>query len=132
MKKDVKSKGLNLDDTFSITMELERPLLYDELRNEVYIQEENEKSRKIKNNILKLILGFLIIGIVVFFIWANDSYKPQELAENALVSDSSVQVNVGKFISFTPKNVKPTKGFIFYPGAKVEPEAYAPLCKDAS
>lgn len=130
MKKDVKSKGHNLDDTFSITMELERPLLYDELRNEVYIQEENEKSRKIKNNILKLILGFLIIGIVVFFIWANDSYKPQELAENALVSDSSVQVNVGKFISFTPKNVKPTKGFIFYPGAKVEPEAYAPLCKE--
>lgn len=129
MRKDVKSKGRNLDDTFSITMELEKPLLYDELQNEVYIKEQDEKSKKLKGNILKVILGFFIIGIVGFFIWASQSYKPHEIAKNALISDSLVEVNVGKVISFTPKDIEPTKGFIFYPGAKVDPEAYAPLCK---
>ena len=44
MKDDVKSKGRDLDDTFSITMELERPLLYDELKNEEFIEEEKNKN----------------------------------------------------------------------------------------
>lgn len=126
MKKDVKSKGRDLDDTFSITMELEKPLLYDVLKNETYVEEKENKKNK---NILKIVLGIFIIGIITFFVWVNDTYKPQELAKSALISDSEVEINIDKFISFTPKNVEVTKGFIFYPGAKVEPEAYAPLCK---
>lgn len=126
MKKDVRSKGRDLDDTFSITMELEKPLLYDALNNETYVEEKENKKNK---NILKFILGIFIIGIITFFVWISDTYKPQELANSALISDSEVEVNIDKFISFTPKNVEVTKGFIFYPGAKVELESYAPLCK---
>ena len=125
MKDDVKSKGRDLDDTFSITMELERPLLYDELKNEEFIEEERNKN----NNLIKIITGIIVIGIVSLFIWANDSYKPQELAKEALISDNTVEVKIDKFISFTPKNIEATKGFIFYPGAKVDPESYAPLCR---
>ena len=125
MKDDVKSKGRNLDDTFSITMELERPLLYDELKNEEFIKEEKNKN----NNLIKIITGIIVIGIVGLFIWANDSYKPQALAKEALISDNTVEVKIDKFISFTPKNIEVTKGFIFYPGAKVDPESYAPLCR---
>ena len=125
MKDDVKSKGRNLDDTFSITMELERPLLYDELKNEEFIKEEKNKN----NNLIKIITGIIVIGIVGLFIWANDSYKPQALAKEALISDNTVEVKIDKFISFTPKNIEATKGFIFYPGAKVDPESYAPLCR---
>lgn len=125
MKDDVKSKGCDLDDTFSITMELERPLLYNELKNEEFIEEEQNKN----NNLIKIITGIVVIGIVSLFIWANDSYKPQLLAKEALISDNKVEVKIDKFISFTPKNIEATKGFIFYPGAKVEPESYAPLCR---
>ena len=125
MKDDVKSKGRDLDDTFSITMELERPLLYDELKNEEFIEEERNKN----NNLIKIITGIIVIGIVSLFIWANDSYKPQELAKEALISDNTVEVKIDKFISFTPKKIEATKGFIFYPGAKVDPESYAPLCR---
>ena len=125
MKDDVKSKGRDLDDTFSITMELERPLLYDELKNEEFIEEEKNKN----NNLIKIITGIIVIGIVGLFIWANDSYKPQALAKEALISDNTVEVKIDKFISFTPKNIEVTKGFIFYPGAKVDPESYAPLCR---
>ena len=125
MKDDVKSKGRDLDDTFSITMELERPLLYDELKNEEFIEEEINKN----NNLIKIITGIIVIGIVGLFIWANDSYKPQALAKEALISDNTVEVKIDKFISFTPKNIEATKGFIFYPGAKVDPKSYAPLCR---
>lgn len=125
MKDDVKSKGRDLDDTFSITMELERPLLYDELKNEEFIEEEKNKN----NNLIKIITGIIVIGIVGLFIWANDSYKPQALAKEALISDNTVEVKIDKFISFTPKKIEATKGFIFYPGAKVDPESYAPLCR---
>lgn len=127
MKKDVKSKGQNLDDTFSITMELEKPLLYDALKNEEDKKYENEKRKNSK--ILKIILGTILSFIIIFFMWASITYKPQELAKASLVSDDIVDVKVDRFISFTPKNMEPTKGFIFYPGAKVEPEAYAPLCR---
>ncbi|MBC5995521.1 alpha/beta hydrolase [Romboutsia ilealis] len=107
-------------------MELERPLLYDELKNEVFIEEDRKNKN---NNLMKIIIGTIVIGIIGLFIWANDSYKPQELAKEALISDNTVEVKIDKFISFTPKNIEATKGFIFYPGAKVEPESYAPLCR---
>lgn len=125
MKNDVKSKGCDLDNTFSITMELERPLLHNELKNEEFTEEEKNKN----NKLIKIITGIVLIGIVSLFIWLNDSYKPQLLAKDALISDNNVQVKIDKFISFTPKNIKATKGFIFYPGAKVDPKSYAPLCR---
>ena len=36
-------------------------------------------------------------------------------------------MKIDNFITFTPKNITATTGLIIYPGAKVEPEAYAPL-----
>lgn len=127
MNNDVKGKDKKVDDTFSITMELERPLLYDKvdesIKNSKDINKNNHKYR------LKALIGVLGVLIIGFLIWANMSYQPQSLAKESLISNDLVEVNTDEFITFTPKNKKVTKGFIFYPGAKVEPESYAPLCK---
>lgn len=76
---------------------------------------------------ISIILGIIIIGLST---WTSKSYKPSDLAKESLISDNKVQVMNDEFISFTPKDIKVSKGFIFYPGGGVEPEAYAPICRE--
>lgn len=83
----------------------------------------------------KILIPLVIIGLVLaltaaFFIYVNtDKYYADETALSCAVSDSKVTVieKDGKMI-FTPKNYD--CGLIFYPGAKVEYSAYAPLMKE--
>ena len=75
---------------------------------------------KVINTILIFILGIILGSSLV---WSSKSYKPNELAIQALNSDKKIEVKNDKFISFTPKDKEVEKGFIFYPGAGVEPEA---------
>ena len=69
---------------------------------------------------ISVILGIILGGSLV---WSSKSYKPNELAMQTLNSNKKIEVKNDKFISFTPKNQKVEKGFIFYSGAGVEPEA---------
>lgn len=91
-----------------------------------------KNTKKSKKNIKKLIISFGIIVLILFlgtFSWLSISYDFKDEAREASVSDELVNVEQNEYIVFTPKNTKATKGFIFYPGAKVEPMAYAPLCR---
>ena len=130
MAEKVEKKHTNLEDTFSITMELQRPLLKDEDDED----DENEeiikhKEYRLKKNI-KIGLSILVIVFLVGIInWIGTSYKPGQLALDSLVSDNKVEVTVDGNITFTPKGKEATKGFILYPGAKVDAKAYAPLCR---
>lgn len=54
------------------------------------------------------------------------SYPPDDAALAALESSATVEVTEGEWISFLPADPAPGLGFVFYPGGKVEPEAYAP------
>lgn len=85
---------------------------------------------KITKNIIIGIIGTLLIVIIAFLLWANKAYSPMKEASKALLSDDKIVVNNQEYISFTPTDKVPTKGFIFYPGAKVESESYAPLCRE--
>ena len=129
--KDSKKNPKRIYDTCSITMELERPLLEAELKN---MQEQTNNKKTINSYKIKTIMKYTliatIIGIFIFFMYANKTYKPQALAHSALISDNYVEVTKDKFITFTPKVNKATKGLILYPGAKVDIESYAPLAKD--
>lgn len=127
MSEGIDEKEQRIDDTFSITMELQRPLFVDEKVEK--IDNENNKKSNIKRNLLIGILIGVGIAIIGSCIWLNKSYSPQDIAKAALVSDGNIEVKIDDYISFTPKNVDPTKGFILYPGAKVEPGAYAPFCR---
>lgn len=82
-----------------------------------------------KRKLLKLIpfvIIILLLGYSAF--WVSSYSKPTEDAVAVFNSNSTINVTRDKFITFTPKYQEATTGFIFYPGGKVDPEAYAPLC----
>jgi dienelactone hydrolase len=64
----------------------------------------------------------------IFGLYCADYYHALPEAEEALTSDKSIAVGKEDWLtSFEP--VTPSKlGYIFYPGGKVESQAYAPFC----
>lgn len=73
----------------------------------------------------------LIVAVVVIIAgsnWLFSSYKPTDEAVAVFNSNTNVEVSKDKYITFTPRGKVPDTALIFYPGGKVAPEAYAPLC----
>ena len=91
-----------------------------------------EKNRKF-SWIRKVLIGLAIsimIAAGVFFWYVNDYYQATVEAVEALQSDESITVTeTDDTITFTPNGKDPEEGVIFYPGGKVEAEAYAPLLR---
>lgn len=132
--KDSKKNPKRIYDTCSITMELERPLLEAELKNLSEKSNDEISNNKTRNlnkyrKIKKYSLIAIVIGLFIFFMYVNNTYKPQALAYSSLESDKYVEVIKDKFITFIPRQKKPTKGVILYPGAKVDIQSYAPIAK---
>lgn len=84
-----------------------------------------------KNKTLKklgfIVLGLIIVALIFIVAFFTTSYEPSTQAMANLEDSTLVDVTENNFISFTPENTTATTGLIIYPGAKVEPEAYAPL-----
>lgn len=76
------------------------------------------------------ILAILVIGIAAFAFYVNDYYHADDRATNALQSTTNVKVHTldNGNIAFEPAD--PQAGIVFYPGGKVQAEAYAPLMQD--
>lgn len=89
-----------------------------------------------KNKTLKklgfILLGLIIIALIFIISFFTTSYGPSTQAMANLEDSTLVDVTVDNFISFAPENTTATTGLIIYPGAKVEPEAYAPLANKIS
>lgn len=89
-----------------------------------------------KKKILKgcgfTLLGLIIIALIFMASFFMTSYGPSTEAMASLEDTPLVDVTEDNFITFTPQNIKATTGLIIYPGAKVEPEAYAPLANKIS
>lgn len=82
--------------------------------------------------IKRLALGLivlLIIGVAGFALWASNPAAAMATANEALVSDQTVNVTQADWLIFEP-SVAPSTGLIFYPGARVAPAAYAPLAHE--
>lgn len=88
-----------------------------------------EKTRTLRI-ILAAILAILVIGIAAFAFYVNDYYHADDRATNALQSTANVKVHTldKGCIAFEPAD--PQAGIVFYPGGKVQAEAYAPLMQD--
>ena len=73
----------------------------------------------------------LFVFVIGFVLWASDAAPANEVALQAINSDSQVFVSPenGWVIFFPAENPRPETGFIFYPGGKVDYRAYAPILK---
>jgi dienelactone hydrolase len=65
----------------------------------------------------------LIVAAVGFAVWAETTNPPMQDALDALKSDDAVAVTTDGTLTFAPKQA--TAGFVFYPGGRVDPRAYA-------
>ncbi len=74
-------------------------------------------------------LPVLIIAIgggIAFGVWALDAAPPMPEALAAMESDEGVRVSTEQWLVFTPIEEDSDIGIIIYPGARVDPRAYAP------
>lgn len=76
-----------------------------------------------------ILFGILIITILIlgFLLWSSSTNQIMERAEEQLLSDPQVQINLNSWLVFSPRNKRPKTGLIFYPGGRVNPKAYSPL-----
>ncbi len=71
--------------------------------------------------------AFLAIVLIGGFVWlATPVGASMPQAIDALQSDAVVEISTEQYLVFSPTDQDPSVGFIFYPGAKVPAEAYAP------
>lgn len=83
-----------------------------------------KKGKKILIISLSSILGLVLISIASFLIYANIYYKAESEALSLLKSENVIDKDDYIFIETEDKT---DTLIIFYPGAKVEAEAYLPL-----
>ncbi len=80
--------------------------------------------------IYRWILVIVIIGLLFFGMrWATFARPPLPEAVNALSSDDLVEVTQEPWLIFSPTQDATNTGFIFYPGGRVDPRAYASLMR---
>lgn len=77
---------------------------------------------------IKYVIILLVILLIGGGVYMTDSYAPEQIALDALESDT-LMISNEDYISFIPESHHST-GIILYPGGKVDPEAYAPLMRD--
>ena len=87
------------------------------------------KTRKAPKIILILVLFVLVLAAGAAIVYISDYYHAEGNALRAMESTATITVEEhdGNVTAFVPEN--PVAGVIFYPGGKVEAEAYAPLMK---
>lgn len=72
----------------------------------------------------------LAVGSGAFVVWAGSpSGMLMDEARLALQSDALVNVSTEPWLVFMPKSSTPKAGFIYYPGGRVQAEAYAPTAR---
>lgn len=83
------------------------------------------EKRVITIMVVASILAMIIYGAVLY---VNDYYKASETAKIDMLGNKKVSVReVDGYYLFDTIDEDSTKGIVFYPGAKVEETAYAPM-----
>ena len=81
---------------------------------------------------IKILIGVTVIFvlfILAFVVWGSTGPKAMDEAVNALTSDKTITVDIGRWLVFRPEDQAVTTGYIFYPGGRVDYRAYAPYAR---
>lgn len=81
---------------------------------------------KKRYKILITVIAFILIIAAGLTIWLLNPYQAVEEAA-ALMKKTNNEVTEEDWLLFKAESTSPKKGLIFYPGARVQSEAYAPL-----
>ncbi len=89
----------------------------------------NKKSKNIIFKILKwgfaCLSAIFFIGCVLFFVWVSHYSRADKVYyQKALKNEGIIISTQGDFITISPSKGNSTTALLFYPGAKVESEAY--------
>lgn len=87
---------------------------------------EHKKSAKVWKILAGILAAVVIVSGAGIFVFVSNAYQPDETALEAMKGSETVQVtadSTGWFFDGPGS----TDAFIFYPGANVSPQAYAPL-----
>jgi len=82
--------------------------------------------------VLRIFIALIVLlGIAAggFVIWGSSALPPMPEAIAALTSDSQVSVKTAPWLVFAPASGTAKAGYILYPGARVDPRAYAPAAR---
>lgn len=91
---------------------------------------KNRTSPKMRFRWLWIMLLVVLLGALGWGIqWATYARPPLDEALAALESDPVVIVESEPWLIFTPRDVEPTTGLIFYPGGRIDPRGYASLLR---
>ena len=89
-------------------------------------------GRRTARRVLSVIVLMVALLAGAFLWYVGDYYHADAVAQKALLGTDDVEVTTmdDGSIAFVPQD--PRLGLVFYPGGKVEPEAYAPLLLDCA
>ena len=91
----------------------------------------HDKRRTARRVLAAIALVVALLAGALFW-YVGDFYHADTAAQQALLGADGIEVTTmdDGSVAFVPQN--PRLGLIFYPGGKVEPEAYAPLLLDCA
>jgi dienelactone hydrolase len=81
----------------------------------------------------RVLVGFLVIlalGLVAAWLFVFSPFPVMDEASEALVDDGMVTVDTEPSLTFAPAQGDVEAGIVLYTGARVPPEAYAPLARE--
>lgn len=74
-----------------------------------------------------IFVAVVVVALIAIYQQFVSPFPVMFEAEQALASTDSVTVTREPYLLFEPANRSPRAGFVFYTGARVQPESYAPI-----
>ena len=102
----------------------------EKLRRAESLKAERRAKKHTVRNVILICLGVIVLGFLGGLVHMLNPYRAEAEAYEYLdtAKENGITVTTeGRYTSFMPAGEDPVAGFIFYPGANVESEAYIPL-----
>ncbi len=71
-----------------------------------------------------------VLAVAAFFVYAGDFYHDADAASDEPCVHRSAPRAAGRTATWRSATLRPRRGMVLYPGAKVEYTAYAPLMRE--